>query len=63
MRRPVKIVWGEQDNWIPLERGREWARRIKGSSLRVVPLAGHLVQEDAPEALVAAVLSDLVFQA
>lgn len=62
MRCPVKIVWGEQDSWIPLERGRELARRIKGSSLRVVPLAGHLVQEDAPEALVAALLGDLVQQ-
>jgi pimeloyl-ACP methyl ester carboxylesterase len=53
MRCPVSIVWGEQDKWIPLERGRELAKRIKGSSLHVVPEAGHLVQEDAPEALVA----------
>jgi pimeloyl-ACP methyl ester carboxylesterase len=62
MRCPVSIVWGEQDKWIPLERGRELAKRIKGSSLRVVPEAGHLVQEDAPEALVASILRDIVLQ-
>jgi pimeloyl-ACP methyl ester carboxylesterase len=59
MRCPVRIIWGEQDGWIPLERGRELAKRIPGSSLLVVPDAGHLVQEDAPEALVAGLLSDL----
>ena len=62
MRCPVRIIWGEQDNWIPVEGGRELARRIPGSSLRVVPAAGHLVQEDAPEALVAALLGDLALQ-
>ncbi|HEY6517060.1 MAG TPA: alpha/beta hydrolase [Steroidobacteraceae bacterium] len=60
MRCPVKIIWGEQDGWIPVERGRELVRRIAGSSLRIVPDAGHLVQEDAPEAIVAALLADLV---
>jgi len=59
MRCPVRIIWGEQDGWIPVERGRELAKRIPGSSLTIVPEAGHLVQEDAPEAIVAALLDDL----
>lgn len=59
MRCPVRIIWGEQDSWIPVERGRELARRIAGSGLCVVPEAGHLVQEDAPEAILAALLNDL----
>lgn len=59
MRCAVRIIWGEQDRWIPVERGRELARRIAGSSLRIVPDAGHLVQEDAPEAVVAALLDDI----
>jgi len=59
MRCPVRIIWGEQDGWIPVERGSELARRIAGSSLHVVPEAGHLVQEDAPEAIVAALLGGL----
>jgi pimeloyl-ACP methyl ester carboxylesterase len=59
LRCPVSILWGAEDQWIPLERGRELTRRIPGSTLRVVPAAGHLVQEDAPEAVVAALLTDL----
>lgn len=59
IRCPVTILWGEQDSWIPLERGRELAARMPGASLRTVPAAGHLVQEDAPEAIVAELLGAL----
>lgn len=59
LRCPVEILWGEQDRWIPLERGRELASRIPGALLRPIPEAGHLLQEDAPEAIVAAVLEFL----
>ncbi|KVV58359.1 alpha/beta hydrolase [Burkholderia territorii] len=53
---PVRIVWGEDDAWIPLEQGQAVADRIAGGRLIRVPRAGHLVQEDAPEAIVAAML-------
>ncbi|WP_028922381.1 alpha/beta fold hydrolase [Pseudonocardia acaciae] len=56
VRCPVTLLWGAEDEWIPLERGRELADRIPGANLRVVPNASHLVQEDAPEAIVATVL-------
>jgi len=59
---PVRILWGEEDSWIPLERGRDLASRIPGATLLTVPGAGHLVQEDAPEAVVAALLSELTTQ-
>lgn len=49
----------QQDRWIPVERGRELATRIPTATLRCVPDAGHLVQEDAPEAIVAALLGFL----
>lgn len=62
VRCPVRIIWGEQDSWIPIERGYELAKRIEGSSLRVVPQAGHLLQEDSPEALVAWLRRDTVLQ-
>jgi pimeloyl-ACP methyl ester carboxylesterase len=62
MRCPVSIIWGAEDGWIPVERGYELAKRIEGSNLRVVPEAGHLVQEDAPQALVAALLRDIVLR-
>ena len=52
----VTLLWGERDEWIPIERGRALAERIAGGRLMVVPKCGHLVQEDAPEAIVAAML-------
>jgi pimeloyl-ACP methyl ester carboxylesterase len=45
--------------WFPLERGRELARRIPNAGFRSVSAAKHLVQEDAPEAIVATVLEFL----
>jgi pimeloyl-ACP methyl ester carboxylesterase len=59
IRCPVMILWGEEDVWIPIARGRELASRIAGATLHCVPDAGHLVQEDAPEAIVAALLGFL----
>ena len=53
---PVQIVWGRNDAWIAIEQGQKLADRIAGGTLIAVPDAGHLVQEDAPEAIVAAVL-------
>lgn len=56
IRCPVAVLWGEQDAWIPHERGRQLAGRIPNAEFRLIPEAGHLVQEDAPEAIVATVL-------
>lgn len=56
VRCPVTILWGENDSWIPVERGHDLSTRIPGARLHVIPGAGHLVQEDAPEAIVSAVL-------
>ena len=56
MRCPVTILWGEEDEWIPISDGRELARRMKDAPFTSVPNAKHLVQEDAPEAIVAATL-------
>lgn len=56
IRCPVTLLWGERDAWVPLERGHELARRIADAELRTVADAGHLVLEDAPEAVLATVL-------
>jgi pimeloyl-ACP methyl ester carboxylesterase len=56
IRCPVLLLWGEEDSWIPLERGRDLAGRIPAAELIPIPGAGHLMQEDAPEAIVAAAL-------
>lgn len=59
IRCPVTILWGERDTWVPYERGQELAERIPQARLHPVPEAAHLVQEDAPEAIVATVLDVL----
>ena len=54
---PTKILWGEDDIWIPISQGRKLAARLTGGELTPVPGAGHLMQEDRPEAIVAAMLN------
>jgi pimeloyl-ACP methyl ester carboxylesterase len=56
VRCPTQILWGEDDQWIPIERGHTLHKMIQGALFHPVPNAGHLVQEDAPEAIVAAVM-------
>ena len=56
LRCPCLLLWGADDQWIPIERGRDLARLIPGCELIEVPDCGHLMQEDAPEAIVAAAL-------
>ncbi|MFD1933166.1 alpha/beta fold hydrolase [Nonomuraea mangrovi] len=56
---PVLVCWGEDDAWIPVGKGHELATRIPSARLRVLPGAGHLVQEDTPAELTAALLDFL----
>lgn len=45
---PVKVVWGREDTWIPLERATQLAELIPGAELDVIDAAGHLIHHDAP---------------
>lgn len=56
---PVRVLWGQQDNWIPAEKGDALAALISDSACAHIQGAGHLVQEDRPEAIVAAVLDQI----
>jgi pimeloyl-ACP methyl ester carboxylesterase len=56
LRCPVSILWGEQDQWIPVERGEALAKMIPGARFTRVQSSGHLMQEDAPEAIVGELL-------
>ncbi|MEW2317680.1 alpha/beta fold hydrolase [Streptomyces bauhiniae] len=51
---PTLVCWGEDDAWIPVAKGRELAARIPGARLEPIAGSGHLVQEDAPAELTAA---------
>ncbi|WP_085905192.1 alpha/beta fold hydrolase [Kiloniella majae] len=56
MACPLNIIWGGEDKWIPLSHGKKLAKFLNNGRLSIVPNAGHLVQEDRPEAIVAAML-------
>ena len=56
---PVLVCWGGDDEWIPAAKGHELAGRIPRARLRLIEGAGHLVQEDAPAELTAALLAFL----
>jgi pimeloyl-ACP methyl ester carboxylesterase len=54
---PVHIVWGDQDEWIPVERADRLHALMPHSTLRTVPGSNHLIQFDAPERLMYEVTS------
>jgi pimeloyl-ACP methyl ester carboxylesterase len=56
---PVTVLWGQEDEWIPSEKGVVLASRISDKPCNPIPGAGHLVQEDRPEVIVAAVLNQI----
>ncbi|CAL9330825.1 alpha/beta fold hydrolase [Streptomyces sp. enrichment culture] len=56
---PVRIVWGEEDQWQPLHYAKRLRDDIPGAELVVVPGAGHFLMEDAPERLVGEILDFL----
>ena len=47
-RCPVSILWGEDDPWIPVARGRALAERM-GVGLSPLPGLGHLPQLEKPD--------------
>jgi pimeloyl-ACP methyl ester carboxylesterase len=53
---PVHVLWGEKDGWIPFEKGETLAALISKRPCTPVSNSGHLMQEDKPEAIVAAIL-------
>src|SRR6266568_7474983 len=57
--KPTLIIWGEQDQQIPLKFAHRLNREMPGSQLVVIPDAGHIILFDAPDA-VANALTDFV---
>jgi pimeloyl-ACP methyl ester carboxylesterase len=54
---PVRIIWGENDAWLPPTTAHRLHELIPGSDLVLLPNAGHFVMEDSPQE-VAAILFD-----
>ncbi|MGW4109138.1 alpha/beta fold hydrolase [Streptomyces sp. NPDC004976] len=49
---PVRLLWGEEDQWQPLHYARRLSDAIPDADLVTVPDAGHFLMEDAPERVV-----------
>ncbi len=54
---PVALIWGERDGVTPPALGERLARDIPGARLAIIPSAGHLLLDDAPDR-VAALVAD-----
>lgn len=52
IRCPVKIAWGKNDPWIPIERGKALHALVPKASFDVLDGVGHLPQLEAPDLVV-----------
>lgn len=49
---PTLILWGEDDQWIPVEQASVLLSKIEAAKLVTIPQAGHLVIEEKPDLLI-----------
>lgn len=49
LKVPVLCIWGEEDQWVPLEQGEEIDRLIPNSKLLLMEGEGHCPMETAPD--------------
>lgn len=59
---PVRLVWGEEDPFFPVERAREMVSTFTDASLVVVPDAKLFVHEERPREVAEAMLPVLLVQ-
>ena len=55
LKMPVLLVWGEKDAFIPISHAQDYLKAIPHATLASIPLAGHVVHEEAPTPSVQAV--------
>lgn len=58
--KPVLILWGREDTWIPRDKGEALHEMIPGASFHIIPDAGHLVIEEQPDRLIEMILPFLL---
>ena len=52
IRNKIRILWGENDNWIPLEIGKRLHEILPDSTFRSIPESNHLMQIDKPNEII-----------
>jgi triacylglycerol lipase len=53
---PTLVVWGGNDEIVPLDHGRVFAAGIAGAKLEIIPECGHVPSLEKPEAFLSVVL-------
>jgi pimeloyl-ACP methyl ester carboxylesterase len=56
---PALILWGQQDQYLPLDYASRFARDVPGSELVLLDRARHFLFEDEPERCAEAVIDFL----
>jgi pimeloyl-ACP methyl ester carboxylesterase len=49
LKAPTLIIWGKEDNVIPVSYAREWGKEMPGSKVLVLDGAGHLPFVERPD--------------
>ncbi len=49
------LIWGEDDDFVPLKFGREMQAAIKGSDMLIIPGGGHVPHRTKPEIVAGAI--------
>jgi pimeloyl-ACP methyl ester carboxylesterase len=57
IKKPILIIWGGQDQQIPLKYAQRLKREIPNAQLEIVPDAGHMILFDAPGAVETAIIN------
>ena len=52
---PALVVWGGNDELVPLADGRDYAAKIPGAKLVIIPECGHAPSIEKPHEFLAAV--------
>lgn len=50
-KMPVRVIWGKEDKWIPVETAKRLKEKIDAKDVVVIEEAGHLVMYDQPTRL------------
>ncbi len=59
IQAPVLIIWGREDEVVPLSVGENFKRDIPGAELVVIPHCGHIPLEEEPQAARQAIMGFL----
>ena len=55
MATPTRLIWGEQDRWLPVEISADIESRLPTADRVLIPAAGHFSPEDQPAQLAEAI--------